>query len=240
MTFVLLLLATALPAYISGSINGAIITSKMLFKKDIRDYGSGNAGGTNFYRVFGKHGVVLVFIIDFLKTAVPVMFGGWLFGIYSDMAISDVWVLSQIFDVSFFGYVFAGFFAMLGHCYPVFYAFRGGKGVLALGAVVIVLDWRLAVIAWSIFIVVIAVTRFVSIGAMLGVASYPVCMYIFDIGGIWELTVAIICLIMVVIRHESNIRRIIKGEEPRFSLKYGKDVPDSGRIDEKNSGGDGQ
>jgi len=223
MTSLILILAAALPAYILGSINGAIIISKIFYKQDIREHGSGNAGGTNFYRVYGMKVAFLVIAIDFLKTILPVMFGGWLFANYSDMVVSEVWILARLFDVSYFGYVLSGFFAMLGHCYPVFYNFRGGKGVMALGAVVIVLDWRLAVIGWGIFIVMIFVTRYVSISSMLGVASYPVCIYLFDIGGPWELTVAIMCLVMVVVRHESNIRRLIKGEEPNINLKTGND-----------------
>ena len=147
MVYLMLFLVTAIPAYVFGSANGAIITSKYLYRKDIRQYGSGNPGLTNFYRVFGKVGVSLVVLIDVVKTVGPVILGGWLFGRYTAMALSDAWLFKWLFEVSVFGMIFSGFFVMLGHCFPVFYKFRGGKGVMTVGAVLIVLDWRLALIS---------------------------------------------------------------------------------------------
>jgi len=220
--FILLVLITALPAYILGSINGAIITSKAFFRKDIRDFGSGNPGLTNFYRVFGKGGAVLVLLIDVLKTIAPVMFGGWLFAYYTDMYITEVWGIwpfNRFFDDSFFGQALAGFFVMLGHCFPLFYRFKGGKGVMAIGAIVIVIDWRLALIAWGIFLIVTAATRYVSLGAMLGCIAFPVSMPIIGVGGIAELSIIILCVLLVLVRHIPNIKRLIKGEESKLILK---------------------
>ena len=223
MTFLLLMFITALPAYILGSVNGAIITSKMIYRKDIRDYGSGNPGLTNFYRVFGKGGALLVVLIDVIKTIAPVLFGGWLFAFYTDMVLSDVGPLVKFFDEAFFGQALAGLFVMFGHCFPLFYKFRGGKGVMAIGAIVIVIDWRLALISWGVFIIITALTRYVSLGAILGCMAFPLSMLIIDVGGIAELNVVVLCVLLVIVRHAPNIKRLVKGEESRLSIKRKKE-----------------
>jgi len=221
--FILLMLITALPSYILGSINGAIIISKAFFRKDIRDYGSGNPGLTNFYRVFGKVGVLLVILIDVLKTVAPVLFGGWLFAHFTDMVLSEVGPFVRFSSLTFFGQALAGFFVMLGHCFPVFYKFKGGKGVMAIGAIVIVIDWRIALISWGIFIIVTLLTRYVSLGAMLGSIAFPVSMIILGVGGIAEINVIVLCVILVIVRHAPNIRRLVKGEESKLKLKRSKE-----------------
>jgi len=220
--FVLLMFVTALPAYILGSVNGAIITSKAFFRKDIRDFGSGNPGLTNFYRTFGKGGVLLVILIDVIKTVAPVLFGGWLFAAYTDMYISEVWGVwpfNRFFNESFFGQSLAGFFVMLGHCFPLFYKFKGGKGVMAIGALVFVIDWRLALISWGVFIIITLLTRYVSLGAMLGCTAFPVSMLILNVGGLAELNIIILCVLLVIIRHFPNIKRLAKGEESKLILR---------------------
>jgi len=220
--FALLILITALPAYLLGSVNGAIITSKIFFRKDIRDYGSGNPGLTNFYRTFGKGSVLLVIFIDVIKTIAPVLFGGWLFATYTDMYISEVWGVwpfDRFFNESFFGQALAGFFVMFGHCFPIFYKFMGGKGVMAIGALVFVIDWRLALISWGVFILITVLTRFVSLGAMLGCTAFPVSMLILNVGGLAELIIIIICVLLVIVRHIPNIKRLVKGEESKLILK---------------------
>jgi len=217
--FVLLIIAATLPAYVLGSINGAIIASKLFYRKDIRDYGSGNAGFTNFYRVFCKGGALLVIFIDVIKTVVPVLFGGWLFAQFMDMLPSASFPFGWFIQESFFGQTLAGFAVMLGHCFPVFYKFRGGKGVMAIGMIAIIIDWRLALIAWSVFIITAAVSRYISLGAILGSIAFPVSMVILNIGGRAELTVIILCALLVLVRHSQNIVRIAKGQESKVSLK---------------------
>ena len=219
MIFVAVLFVSAIPAYLLGGVNGAIITSKYLYRKDIRNFGSGNPGLTNFYRVFGKGGALLVILIDAIKTIAPVIFGGWLFGRYTNMALSEIWLFRHFFMVSLFGQTISGLFVMLGHCFPVFYKFKGGKGVLAAGVILIVLDWRLALISWGTFIILTALTRFVSLGAMIGSAMFPVAQLFLGLGGFWEVAVSIMCVVLLIARHEANIRRLINSEEPRFSFQ---------------------
>ena len=205
MKIFLILFISIVPAYLLGGVNGAIIASKYLYRKDIRKFGSGNPGLTNFYRVFGKGGALLVVLIDAAKTIGPVLFGGWLFGRY--------------FDMMLFGRALTGFFAMLGHCYPVYYKFKGGKGVMASGAIIFFVDWRVALIAWGVFLLVTAVTRYVSLGSILGISAYPVFLFIFGTGGTPELIVAIIYAALMIARHHTNIVRLIRGEESKFSFK---------------------
>ena len=203
--FFLLLLAAAIPAYVLGSINGAIITSKVLYRKDIRKYGSGNPGLTNFYRVFGKGGALLVVAIDVLKTMAPVLLGGWLFG--------------HFFEMVLFGRVATGLLVVLGHCFPLFYRFQGGKGVMAVGTILIIVDWRVAIISWGVFIIITAATRYVSLGAVLGVLAYPVSQYLLGLGGHKEMIPSVICAALLIARHHANIRRLIRKEESKFSFR---------------------
>ncbi|MCL2366841.1 MAG: glycerol-3-phosphate 1-O-acyltransferase PlsY [Oscillospiraceae bacterium] len=219
MMMFLLILAVAVPAYVLGSVNGAIVTSKHFYKKDIRKFGSGNPGLTNFYRVFGLRGLLLVVAIDMFKTIAPVIFGGWLFARYTGMMLSQVWLFSSLFEVSLFGQAISGFFVMMGHCFPLYYNFKGGKGVMAAGTILIVLDWRLALISWGIFILVTLVTRYVSLGAMLGAAAFPISMRIINLGGYWEFAATLLCAILLIARHEGNIKRLIRGEESKFTFR---------------------
>jgi len=231
MSFFLLILITAIPAYVLGSVNGAIIASKLLYRKDIRGYGSGNPGLTNFYRTFGKGGALLVVLIDVFKTIAPVIFGGWLFSNFPDMVLPAVnpfdatfseqaafWPFDVYFQENLLGQAVAGLFVVLGHCFPVFYKFAGGKGIMAIGAIVIVLDWRLALIAWGVFILITALTRYVSLASMIGCTALAVSMRILGIGGIPEFVVIVLIAILVHIRHAANIKRLIKGEESKLSL----------------------
>jgi len=192
-------------AYLIGGINGAIITSKYFYKKDIRQYGSGNPGLTNFYRVFGKRAVTGVILIDMLKTIVPVVIGRVLFRNFYDMEV--------------YGSIFAGLCVMLGHSYPVYYGFQGGKTVMAIGTFVFFVDWRLALIAWGVFLVVFAVTRYVSLGAMIAALTYPILIYALGIGGTREIIVSVLSVLLLVFRHRDNIRRLINGTESKFRIK---------------------
>ena len=215
---IFLLVVTALQAYVIGSVNGAIIISKYFYKKDIREYGSGNAGLTNFYRVFGKYGVALVVLIDVLKTIAPVVMGGLLFSHYLD---ANYFVGGNVglFSLSFFGSEFAGLFVMLGHCYPLFYGFRGGKGVMAVGTILFFVDWRVALAGWGAFILLTLLTRYVSLGAIVACAAYPAAQALLGLGGQWELLVAILSAMLLISRHSKNIKRLVQGTESKISFK---------------------
>ncbi len=224
---IVLLAVTALQAYMIGSVNGAIIISKYFYKKDIREYGSGNAGLTNFYRVFGKYGVALVVLIDVLKTIAPVVIGGLLFSHFID---AEFFVGGNVglFNLNFFGSEYAGFFVMLGHCYPLYYGFRGGKGVMAMGTILFFVDWRVALAAWGAFILLAVLTRYVSLGSIVGSAAYPAAQALLGLGGPWELLVAAVSAVLLISRHWENIRRLIQGKESKFSFRRKKHGPPTG------------
>jgi glycerol-3-phosphate acyltransferase PlsY len=205
--FYLLLLIMALPAYALGGVNGAIIASMGIYRKDIRKFGSGNPGLTNFYRVFGKSGAALVVVIDAAKTLVPVLFGGWL--MYKFMGGGAM----------LFGRQFSGLFVMLGHCFPAMYDFSGGKGVMAVGTILWIIDWRVALMSWGVFAAVVLTTRFVSLGAITGVLAYPVSMLLLGLGGVREFVVALLCALLVIARHSENIKRLIRGTESKISIR---------------------
>ncbi len=202
MTLVLVIIAII--SYCLGSLNGAIITSKMLFRKDIRKYGSGNAGLTNFYRNFGTKGALVVILVDIFKAVLATVIGGLLMG---------------LFDEAMVGRIFAGFCAMLGHNYPVFYQFKGGKGALTGFGAMMGVDWRVGLICITLFIVLIIVTHFASVGSLAAALSAPLTVWIFGHGGL-EGVVALLCFVLVAFAHRGNIVRLIKGTESK--VKFGK------------------
>jgi glycerol-3-phosphate acyltransferase PlsY len=207
--FIVILLAVAVPAYFLGSINGALITSKLFYRKDIRECGSGNPGLTNFYRVFGKKALLPVLAIDIGKTLLPVIMGGVVF--------------EHFFDMALLGRITTGLFVTLGHCFPVYYGFRGGKGILAIGIVLFVIDWRVALISWGVFIIITVLTRFVSLGSIFGAIVYPLSLVHLGLGGYWEIAVASLCAVLLVGRHHQNIKRLVQGVESKFSFKREKE-----------------
>jgi glycerol-3-phosphate acyltransferase PlsY len=204
---ILIYIITAVQAYIIGGVNGAIIASKYLYRRDIRELGSGNPGLTNFYRVFGKRGAALMIIIDVAKTLGPVLIGGLLFSRFLHSGLS--------------GRIFAGFFVMLGHAFPLFYNFKGGKTVLAIGVLLFSIDWRVTLLGWGIFVVVLLATRYVSLGAVVGVWGYPIALALFRVGTGRDLVIAILCALLLVVRHSANIKRLINHKESKLKLHRG-------------------
>ncbi len=210
-----LLIFTAVLAYVAGGVNGAITISKFFYRKDIRQFGSGNPGLTNFYRVFGKGGAALVVLIDVVKTIAPVIVGGYLFArlLPAETFPSGV---RGFLNLSFFGSQWSGFFVMMGHCYPLFHHFRGGKGVMAMGTIVFFIDWRVALACWGVFVLMVLSTRFVSLGSVVGVVAYPVMVGLLGFGGVWEILVAAACAVLLIARHGETSKGSAKGRSRNF------------------------
>ena len=144
--------AAAAIAYFCGCFNGAVIVSKYILRDDVRTHGSGNAGLTNFYRTFGGPLTFGVILTDVLKAIVALVVGGWLLvghlpaGLPGPQeAYSDYW---------------AGLFCLLGHMFPCMFQFKGGKGILSGGTIVIMIDWRVALVAWGGFLILVLLTRY--------------------------------------------------------------------------------
>ncbi len=196
------LLIIAIVSYFLGGLNGAIITSMNLFKKDIRHFGSGNAGLTNFARTFGTGGTPMVIAVDVLKAVISIFFGGWLMGLAGYPLI---------------GRLFAGFCVMLGHVYPVYYHFQGGKASLCGGVLVWMVDWRVGLVCTAVFLVAVIFTKYVSLGSILGSACLPVSIWIFGHTGL-EGLLGLLCALLIITAHRENIKRLLSGTESKLSI----------------------
>jgi len=204
MTAVLLVII-AIVAYFLGGLNGAIIASRFVFHDDVRKHGSGNAGLTNFHRTYGVKGIVLVLAIDVLKTIISVLVGGWLLKSAGAVTV---------------GQLFGGFCAILGHAAPAMYDFKGGKGVLCAGTMILVVDPVAGICCWGVFILVAICTRYISMSSCIACLMGPVFLVIFGHGGL-EVLLTLLCALIVVIRHGENIVRLIGGTENRFTFNRG-------------------
>lgn len=189
---------TAVCAYLLGSLSFAIIVCRLTLGRDIRAYGSGNAGLTNAYRTMGAAKTGLVLLGDTAKAAAALAIGGALLGPG--------------------GKLLAGAFVIIGHVYPVFFGFRGGKGVLVGATTLLMFDWRIFLVAFVLFVLAVAVTRWVSLGSILGAISFPITMHLFYRNWSYTLVAALLGG-AVVYMHRSNIRRILAGQENRFSFR---------------------
>lgn len=193
---------SAVIGYLLGSINPAILISK-LYKTDIRKCGSGNAGATNVLRTFGKGAAAVVTLIDVLKGIIAVL-------------------LTRLFpgSSSVAAYI-AGLGAVLGHNFPVYFGFHGGKGILTSFGILLVLDYRVALTVFVLEIAIIAITRYVSLGSVLAAIFLPFA------GMLWRLDTAQICILCImgalaIFMHRSNIVRLVRGSERKLGEKSDK------------------
>ena len=221
LTPVLLVLIAAI-AYILGSVNGSIIVSRYLFHSDVRTMGSGNAGLTNFYRNYGPKGIAGVLGIDIAKGVLVALIGGLIF----PLATGDQALKPEYVDI---GRLFATFCLILGHVFPVFYGFRGGKGILCGVSAVFIVDYNAGVIALVVFVLAFLLTRYVSLGSVLGTISVPVTLLAKGFSGLC-LILACLSVLLVIMKHGENIIRIIRHKEPRFVFR--RDI--SHKLDEDN------
>lgn len=199
---------TAIISYFCGCFNGAVIVSKYILRNDVRKHGSGNAGLTNFYRTFGGPLTLLVILLDVVKAVVAVLVGMWLFGTVLGHGALP-WVT--------LGKYWAGMFCLLGHMFPCMFHFKGGKGILSGGTIAIMMDWRIALVVWGGFIVLVALTRWVSLGSIWAGASFPFATWFVYHNGVL-LVLSIIIGGLIVWKHRGNLKRIISGTESKFSL----------------------
>ncbi|MBO4854334.1 MAG: glycerol-3-phosphate 1-O-acyltransferase PlsY [Oscillospiraceae bacterium] len=193
-----------LVSYFLGCINSSVMVSRFFIRDDVRLHGSGNAGLTNFYRTYGAKYALMVILGDIGKTAVAVLIGGFMFR----HMIQD-WTL---------GVLLAGVGCVVGHVFPVFFGFKGGKGILSGGVLVFFLDWRIALVAWGLFLVLWLLTRYVSLGSLAGVISVPVTIW-FVFGDLRYVALGALYAALAVYCHRENLRRLIRGEENKFQWK---------------------
>ncbi len=202
MSVVFTVALTLLVSYLLGCFNGSVMTSHFIIRDDVRQHGSGNAGLTNFYRTYGARYALCVIVCDMGKTVLACLIGGYLM----HWVVGD-WTL---------GLLIAGIGCELGHMFPVFFGLRGGKGILSGGVLVLLLDWRVALIAWGLFAVLWLTTRYVSLGSVAATASMPVSVFLL-MGHNWLYTVLSAAVAALVIWcHRGNIRRLLTGTEKKF------------------------
>ena len=214
--FVLVIAASAVISYLLGSCNSSIIVVKLLKGEDIRNFGSGNAGLTNTLRCFGKLPAALTLAGDLLKGVVAVFICK---ALCSAFAVG----LGPDCDVHFIGYV-AGFFAVIGHIFPVYYGFKGGKGVATSLGVLLMTNWQIGLICLVFALVLMALSKMVSLGSVGAAILFPVLVLFIHTNftvseGSSYLIYSIILAVIVAFNHRSNIKRILNGTENKLSFK---------------------
>lgn len=228
-TFALRIVGTAVIAYLLGSLNFAVILTRKN-EKDIRTMGSGNAGFTNMLRSVGTGPAVLTFVFDFLKGALAVAVGWWIF---SGVTAADGVTVSEY---TTYGRYLAGLFAIIGHMFPLYFGFKGGKGVVTTSALMAVVDWRVFLMIITTFLIIFFCTKIISLGSCACAALYGVytCVatYFFDylprLGQsesfrfryvILSTIAATFIGLLVIVKHKDNIGRLFRGEEKRITPK---------------------
>ena len=209
-------LYAAVAAYLCGCFNGALFTSRLFFHDDVRTHGSGNAGLTNFYRTYGARYALLVIACDMLKAVAAVSLAAWLGARFDPRMLPDLPLTAaeQAEYVLHFKY-WAGFFCVVGHMFPCTAKFRGGKGILCSATLTLLLDWRIALVCWSLFAVLWLTTRYVSLGSVAAAVSLPFTTYF--VFHNTACTVLGTCISLLVLwAHRSNIKRLLSGTESKF------------------------
>ena len=200
------MLITAVQAYFLGCFNGAVIVSKYILRDDVRNHGSGNAGLTNFHRTFGGPLTAVVISCDVLKAVFALAIGAWISGLFGIPFYSPV-----------FAKYWAALFCLLGHMFPCMFGFKGGKGILSGGTIAIMIDWRIALLVWGGFIVLVALTRYVSLGSLWAAASFPFGTW-FVFGDPLLIAFGFLLGGLVVYMHRGNLVRLLKGTERKLSF----------------------
>ena len=196
------ILVAALTAYMLGNLNGAVCISHLL-NDDVRSHGSGNAGLTNFVRNYGAASSVFVILIDMGKAVLACLVGGLLlkpFGLYQE------------------GIALGGLCLILGHDFPALLGFKGGKGILSGVTVALMMDWRIGLFVFGIFLLAYLLTGYVSLGSVLSSGSFGFIYAFFHRESIFPIIVGFILSGLIVWMHRANIVRLVKGQERKTNL----------------------
>lgn len=183
-------------AYLIGSIPTGLIFGKLIWKKDLRQYGSRNIGATNAWRVIGRNAGLLIFFLDFIKGQIGALLGACIVGTPGAM-------------------VLGGFLAIVGHIFPIFLGFRGGKGVATGLGVLAMLMPKITAIVFVVWLILVVITRYVSVGSVAAAVLTPVLAACFDEPNEF-FAFALVAAIVIVWRHKENIRRLKAGRENKF------------------------
>jgi glycerol-3-phosphate acyltransferase PlsY len=199
-------------AYFIGSIPSALIISKTFFHIDIRDYGSGNMGATNTFRVLGSKYGSIVMLFDILKGMAAVALYSFL-----PQYLNDEWARTNLM-------VGLGLAAVLGHIFPIFAQFRGGKGVATLFGMILTVQPVIAASCVGVFLLVLYLTRYVSLSSIIAGIALPICvLWIWNDDVILYRIFAICVAAMIILTHQKNIVKILRGDESRVPIFKGRD-----------------
>lgn len=194
-------------AYLIGSIPTALIISKLFFKIDIRDYGSGNMGATNTFRILGSKYGVIVMVGDMLKGILAV-------ALYN---LLPYYLSNELERTNFM--IGLGLAAVLGHIYPIWAEFKGGKGVATLFGMVLAIQPVVALSCVGVFLIVLYLTRYVSLSSILAGIALPICvLWIYNEKEIFYRVFAIAVAALIILTHQKNIGRLLKGNEGRVPI----------------------
>ncbi len=191
-------LVIAVCGYLIGSVNSAILLVRLIYRKDVRAGGSGNAGSTNVTRTYGPWLGALTLLCDILKAALASLLGRHLAG-----------------DT---GYMLGGLFCLIGHCWPLYFRFKGGKGMAVAAGMLLFYDWKLFLVIAAVFAAVFLIGRRVSLSTIVSVLLFPPLYYLTARRLDAVLVIGSVMCALVVFQHRANIRRLIAGEEPRFRI----------------------
>jgi len=197
-------------AYLTGSFPSAVWVGKTFYKKDVREYGSGNAGATNTFRVLGKGAGIPVLMMDVLK--------GWISVNYIFLVSNS----SRLSDTTFFEFQLAfGIASVIGHLFPIYTGFRGGKGIATLLGLLIGLNPIAAISSIVVFIIAFLISKYVSLGSILASIAFPVVVFFIlekeNVNPSLELF-SVFVPILTLITHQKNIERLLRGEENKVKF----------------------
>lgn len=219
--FVLLVIMSI--SYLIGGISFSIlVTKKICGREDIRTMGSGNAGFTNVLRSAGRWPAIITFVGDFAKGVMAVWIGKFLAGMQSGLSENSEML-------QYIAYI-AGFMCVIGHIYPCFFQFKGGKGILTSWAVTLLIDIRIFLIIISVFLIVLVLSKIVSLSSICAAISYPITTFTVSYidynklnGSIYYVAIctviSLITALIVIFKHKSNILRLISGNEKKITSK---------------------
>lgn len=197
------MLIAFLVSYLLGNLNGAVCMSAIVAGDDVRSHGSGNAGLTNFIRNYGSKSALFVVAIDLGKAVISCLCAGLLlepYGLYREgMMLGTVGV-------------------MLGHDFPALLGFRGGKGIMCGFGVALVMDWRVAVLLLVVFFAAYLLTRYVSLGSVLGAVTFGIGFSVVYRDSPLLIAASLLLAVLTIFMHRENVRRLLKGEERKTNL----------------------